>query len=289
MLRSVYEVVEAVLRVQDGPIRTPELAARVGLDPDHLNRVFRRFVGEPLGSFIRRLRLERAAYRLAHSRGRIGYLAEEAGFSGAESFCRAFARAYGTPPSQFRAEATAPWKIRAPSSMHWTPEGEMEVALREQDSLEVKIVRLRPIQLAAANYYAPYRDIWSAWERLGRYFPTETQARRLFCNFHEDGILKAGLPARAHLGFELAEGEDCPPGLEPATIPGGLFATIGPYAGAELHRRAWAHLNSNLVPKGYRKAYFLPGYDEYLGFPIPTDQMVCRTHLGLGLGPLDYA
>jgi AraC-like DNA-binding protein len=79
-----------------------ELARRAGFSPYHFHRVFTEFVGEPVKEHIRRLRLERGAYRLKISQDLVLQIALEAGFKTHESFTRAFARKFGVNPSHFR-------------------------------------------------------------------------------------------------------------------------------------------------------------------------------------------
>jgi AraC-like DNA-binding protein len=79
-----------------------ELARRAGFSPYHFHRIFTEFVGEPVKEHIRRLRLERGAYRLKISQDLVLQIALEAGFKTHESFTRAFARKFGVNPSHFR-------------------------------------------------------------------------------------------------------------------------------------------------------------------------------------------
>jgi AraC-like DNA-binding protein len=80
-----------------------ELAARVHLSRFHFDRVIGAVAGETPARFRRRVLLERAAYRLVTSRMSVLDIAVEAGYSSNEAFTRAFQRAYGTPPSAWRA------------------------------------------------------------------------------------------------------------------------------------------------------------------------------------------
>ena len=56
------------------------LAERVGFSPYHFHRVFREFIGEPVKEYVRRLRIEKGAYRLKLSEETILKIALEAGF-----------------------------------------------------------------------------------------------------------------------------------------------------------------------------------------------------------------
>lgn len=80
-----------------------ELARVAGFSRYHFHRIFRALTGEPLGRFIQRLRLEKAATRLkANLREAVTSIALDCGFSGPDTFARAFREAFGMTASEWR-------------------------------------------------------------------------------------------------------------------------------------------------------------------------------------------
>lgn len=79
-----------------------DIAREVGVHPVHLTRVFRAHHGMSLGSYVRGLRLDWAAQRLARSMDSLGDVALEAGFADQCHFTRMFKRHIGSTPDQFR-------------------------------------------------------------------------------------------------------------------------------------------------------------------------------------------
>jgi AraC-like DNA-binding protein len=108
-----------------------DLARRVHLSRFHLDRVVAATAGESPGRFRRRVLLERAAYRLMTSSQTILEVAVEAGYSSHEAFTRAFARAYGVGPAQWRRSPTRPY-IDAPNGVHFHPPGSLRLPAREK-------------------------------------------------------------------------------------------------------------------------------------------------------------
>jgi hypothetical protein len=70
--------------------------------------------GEPLQAWARRLRLERAAALLAHSRWPVASVGMAAGYETQAAFTRAFSRRFGVPPAAWRASATRPAWLKQP-------------------------------------------------------------------------------------------------------------------------------------------------------------------------------
>lgn len=78
------------------------LAARANMSPRHFARTFTSQVGLPPAKFVARVRVE-AARRQLESEVGVETIAEACGFGTAESMRRAFHRALGVSPSEYRA------------------------------------------------------------------------------------------------------------------------------------------------------------------------------------------
>jgi AraC-like DNA-binding protein len=96
------------------------MAARVHLSRFHFDRLISATAGEPPAALRRRVLLERAAYQLITSGHDVLSIAVQAGYGSHEAFSRAFARAYGLSPSQWRRHPTN-FRIAAPSLVHFHP------------------------------------------------------------------------------------------------------------------------------------------------------------------------
>ena len=80
-----------------------ELASVSCFSPFHFHRIFRAFVGETVGQYISRLRLEKAATLLfSNPEKSITVIALNCGFSSSTTFARAFRDAFGKSASAWR-------------------------------------------------------------------------------------------------------------------------------------------------------------------------------------------
>lgn len=79
-----------------------DLAARLRISPDKLERSFRRELRISPSGYYRRLRLKRAADLMSHSTLAVRDVAIACGFSSMSSFARAFREEYGQPPTAMR-------------------------------------------------------------------------------------------------------------------------------------------------------------------------------------------
>jgi AraC family transcriptional regulator len=99
-LNKVLDYIHANL---EQPLSLNVLAGVAGFSPFHFHRIFKSLVGETLGDYIQRARLEKSANMLLNRPGdNILEIALNCGFSSAAIFSRAFKAHFGTSPSQFR-------------------------------------------------------------------------------------------------------------------------------------------------------------------------------------------
>ncbi len=83
-------------------IRVGDVAGEVGVHPVHFARVFRKHFQSSLGSYVRMLRLNHAATRLARTEAPISEIAIECGFADQSHLTRLFRRHLGTTPDRYR-------------------------------------------------------------------------------------------------------------------------------------------------------------------------------------------
>ena len=89
------------------PLTVQEIAADLDVTPVRLSRLFRKCLGESLGDYLRKLRVEHALTRLRASDVNLAELAIECGFSDQSHFNRVFKRLTGSSPGEFRRRVSA--------------------------------------------------------------------------------------------------------------------------------------------------------------------------------------
>ena len=139
------------------------LADRAHFSRDHLDRLLAAATGESPVALRRRLLLERAAWQLRTGAATLSEAAAAAGYSSLAAFSRAFARAYGEPPSAFAASGR-PVALEAPNGIHFHgPAGLLiPAAPTRPDPLVARLVRghlARVRELVAAAASLPAADL----------------------------------------------------------------------------------------------------------------------------------
>lgn len=91
-------------RIEDGssPPSVAELAHICGISPRHLHRQFLALTGKTVSAYVESCRVEQAKNLLAEPEMPVKQVAEKCGFDHPNSFARAFRRATGLSPREFR-------------------------------------------------------------------------------------------------------------------------------------------------------------------------------------------
>jgi len=124
----------------DAQLELDSLAAVANFSPFHFHRLFTACMGETVGDYTRRRRLEMAAQRMvAQPRVPVTQVALSVGFGSSEAFARAFKARFGSSPTGWRdAELSKQYQVNrkldqaaAPGSpKRWTHESHVSNASR---------------------------------------------------------------------------------------------------------------------------------------------------------------
>ena len=143
-----------VERHLDEPLTLAALAKVACFSPCHFHRIFGAFTGEPLGDFVRRLRLERAAVTLLHLDAPITEVGLAAGYETPSAFGRAFAARFGVSPSEYRRRSEPARLLGARP---------LDLSQREEEgTMQPEIRTVDPIQVIFARRTGPYAEAAAA-------------------------------------------------------------------------------------------------------------------------------
>ncbi|TWT30461.1 Right origin-binding protein [Posidoniimonas corsicana] len=157
--RRVLDATLAAERELCGELSVTTLADWAGLSDKHFQRAFRAVLGEAPKAYLRRLQLQRAAYLLKWSELTILEVAVRTGYDTHAGFTKAFTRAYGHNPQEFRAASgVAPYL-----HMGSGPGGAERL---EATPLPVRIEQVPDQRVAAMRHVGPVETSVDAWKRL---------------------------------------------------------------------------------------------------------------------------
>lgn len=101
-VKQINQVIDYIHSNLNRAITIEELSSCIHLSPYHFHRIFTSIVGEPIGKYILRKRLERAANALSDEQLSVKDIAYNWGFSSVSSFCRSFKHHFGCTTEEYR-------------------------------------------------------------------------------------------------------------------------------------------------------------------------------------------
>ncbi|WP_316900951.1 AraC family transcriptional regulator [Pseudodesulfovibrio indicus] len=153
----------------DDELALDGLARLTGFSPTHFHRIFKGMMGETVADHIRRIRLERAALRLAGGRRTVTDTAFDAGYETVESFSRSFKRMFGCPPSKYRERHWEAMYDRFPGLIHYRPDGArtpFPLDNQKETNMEVRMEDVEAMRVAFVRNTGPYNQCDEAWSKL---------------------------------------------------------------------------------------------------------------------------
>ena len=273
-LRRINRVIDHVAGHLDGPLPLETLARLAHFSPFHFHRIFRSLVGETLGGFVGRLRLERAVARMAHGpKATLTEIALGCGFASSSDFSRAFRRAYGFPPGRYsRERMRGESKIRQDLLAHSgynlggpTSPGDPDrfrVRLGERPSRRVAYVRV-------IGGYDP-GPILAGFDRLMAW----GRRRGLVPGAELIGMSRDDPEVTPMKKYRFDWCLTLPPGVEPdgdacpGTIPAGRYAALRCRGDIARVGRAWEHLFRTWLPRSGHQPADAPALEVFRAHPL---------------------
>jgi AraC family transcriptional regulator len=287
---AVQRVIEHVASHLDEALALETLASQACLSPFHFHRVFRGMVGETPMELGRRLRLERAAWRLLHTDTPVTTIAFGAGFETHEAFSRAFRSSYAEAPSVFRRRGRARIELAAPCGIHFRDDGSVPAFIPRNSggrTMQVNIAEYPELRVGTVRHVGPYIQINEAFARLGdlaapaRLF--EQRGAMMVALFHDDPDTTPADQLRSDAGVVVGDEVPLPAGLAEQRIPAGEYAStthIGPY---EQLGDSWARFMGEWLPASGRRLGPGVSYEVYHNTPMDTPKEALRTEIRIPL------
>lgn len=237
----------------------------------HWHRIYTAMTGETVATTLRRLRLQRAADRLANSDMEISMIASLAQYGSQDAFSRAFRDTYGKTPAAYRQGGSH----AAFKAAH---------AAADAQGFKVTIEHHEAVRCVSVPHTGPYLQIDAA---MGQLFGALAQAEllgpdtRMQAVFYDDPDLVAVEDLRAAACSPCAQDLELPAGTEELLRPAGSYAKLeytGPYADM---KDAYRWLYGVWLPQSGYEISDRPGFEAYLNSPVDTKPEDLRSDIFL--------
>jgi len=282
----VQVAVEFVLSRLDNPPSAIEVADQTGFSRFHFGRIFSLAVGESIAEFVRRIRLERAAWQLENRTTSVTEIAFEAGFGSLEGFSRAFRDTYHGAPSEFRLQPSR-YEVQSLCEVHWCPNGsrsKLRLVLDPEINMEARVETLEEIVVVALRHIGPYHHIGQSFGQLAGWVQSSgIPMGRGIAIYHDNPDEVAGQNLRSDACIEVAPDFALPDtnGLDIRIekISAGTYGVMTHKGSYEGLGDAWARFMGNALPQLGRALDATPPFEIYLNDCMVTPVEELRTDL----------
>jgi AraC family transcriptional regulator len=260
--RRMHRVLEYIDRHLDEQLELQTLASVANFSPFHFHRLFNAWMGETLGDYVRRRRLEVAAQRMiAQPRLPVLQVALSIGFGSTEAFGRAFKARFGSAPTAWRG-AQVSNRDQLKSKADQAPARPD----RKHGSMKATIVDRQPTSVAYLRHIGPYgkpiSDFWmqvvDPWMQTNGLY-----GRPRYGISHDD----PGITSPEKLRYDAAV--EVPPDFVGAgkhlktVIPGGKYA-VAKFTGSDVEvGDVWAWLLRDWLPASGMQLDSRPFFEHY--------------------------
>jgi AraC family transcriptional regulator len=292
--RRMHRVLEHIDRHIDRQVPLHELADVAHFSPYHFHRLFSAWMGETLGDYVRRRRLETAASRLASTPGLpVLQVALAVGFGSAEAFTRAFRQRFGAAPRDWRsaqANSKIDQVLRNGGQAAGAPGRHDGVSQTTEDTMEVTLIDRQPTHIAYLRKTGPYGpELARFWQETVYPWMATNQLLDLprYGICLDDPETTAPEQCRFDAGVEVAPDRVLSGSPLRTVLPGGRYAVhrfrgTGPEVAA-----AWKAFTRDWLPGSGLQPDARPFF-EYYPPDAPFDPVtgVFEAHLHVPVAPL---
>ena len=264
--KRMHAVIEYVDRHLDEELDLATLAGVAHFSEFHFHRLFRALMGEALGDYVRRRRLEIAGVRLrSQERVPVLSIALGVGFGSAEAFTRAFRARFGCSPTEWR-KSKRDQMARKASQAVKSPARKDGASRTKETAMNVRIIERPPVQVAYLRHTGPYgpeigrfwMDTVAPWMATNNLF-----GRDRFGIGLDDPTVTQPSKCRYDACVASAEGEVLTGNPHHKLIPGGKYAAMAfEGEGAEIGA-AWETLLRGWLPKSGLQLDSRPFFEHY--------------------------
>jgi AraC family transcriptional regulator len=283
----IARTVRHILANLDDDHTVASLAAHAALSPFHFLRVFRALARETPDAFVRRIRLQRAAWQLVTGGETVLAIALAARFDSPDGFTRAFRRLYGATPAVFRQVRGDPWAPFTSPIANYRPDN-LFAPPPEKTAMDFELRTLPAMLFAAVRIVGPYNAVGPAFQRIigwAMEAGAMTPETRVLGMSYDDPSKGRADQLRYDAAVTLARPVATPPDIRIAVLPASSWATAQHKGSYATMPQTFAGIFEALKARPDLVPVWLPCLEIYLNSPDDTPTEDLRTDVGVPVAP----
>lgn len=257
----------------DQPISLDTIAQVAHFSLWHFHRIFTFLTGETPSTYIQRIRIEKAAYKLMrHDDQTISDIAHECGFSSISIFSRTFKKYYGVSAKEFRGGEMPLFNV---GGLYYSKNGKLvsknsqldcdsdaqlcSVKLKQLIFMDTKVeVKEMPeAKVIYCRHYGEFAEIYKAYEKLVSWAGPRglllNSGGKSYTVYHDDPSVTSLDKVRQDACIPVTEDVKVEGEIGKWTIPGGKYAVGHFEIDPTEFPKAWNTMCSWFTESGYQQ------------------------------------
>jgi AraC family transcriptional regulator len=274
-LKRVNIVVDYINNHLDEELDLQKLAEMSNLSTYHFHRIMKAFLGEPLGAYIIRVRLETAVRLLRYTDLPVEQIAYSVGYEMPSSLSKSFKQFYDITPQEYRNNKN--FVIMKPVQLN------PDLKLKSPKVIELETKKAIYIRLNGA--YSEL-DFCGAWTRLWAY----VKEQKLFSAgiehisiYHDDPKVTTSEKLRTDVCLVLPKPAEPKGEIGVKEIAGGKYAVFlyqGPYTNLGI---VYDTIFAQWLPGSGYELRNAPLFEKYVNDPSRTEEAKLKTEIYIPL------
>jgi len=271
----INKVIQYINNHLDENLEINKLAQIGNYSSYHFHRIMRAYLGESLGAFIVRLRLETAVTLLIHTNEAINNIAFKVGYENPSSFNKAFKKRFGVSPLEFRKNNELIVKsVNAKIKFN---------AMENLKSLQPKIKSIKNKKViykrALGNYNVSAEKAWktlSEFAKKKRLFGFKTEFIGIS---HDDPNITDSDKLRYDACIVINKNIEAEGEIGVQEIEGGKFAVFTHKGPFEKLQNSYDYIFGKWLPESGIELRNNCGFEKYLNAPENTKPEKLKTEI----------
>lgn len=239
----------------------------------HFHRIFKTYQGETLGSYISRVRIERAAILLKYSEIPIENIAQNIGYETPSAFSRAFKLFFDSPPIEYRNNCNIRNQKSTVNKLPLDLESPRIVKLQSKTVIYVQLVGI-PDTMDFPNAYAKLWNLINEEENISK-----NQSFEHIAIYHDDPKITTSEKYRSYVCLSINQPIKPKGEIGVKEIVGGLYAVFS-YRGSYLNLESvYNIIFGEWLPESGFELRDEPFFEKFVNDPFSTASEELNTEI----------
>ena len=269
--KQINIIIEYINNHLDEPVDLEKLARISNFSPYHFHRITRAFMGEPIGAYILRVRLETAAKLIRYTDMPVSDIAYRVGYDVPASLSKAFKQQYGISPIEYRTN----------KEFTIMPTENKDLQLKIKGPKVMDIPTKRALYINLSGTYGSL-DFSGSWQRLWQFVKEQklfSMGMEHIAIYHDDPKVNESDKLRTDICLTIKKDAKPKGDIGVREIKGGKFAMFlyqGPYSNLDA---VYNKIYADLLPEEGLRLRDYQCFEIYLNHPGKTKPEKFKTEI----------